>query len=82
MEETLLNSIARNVSKQCSFSDEQIKDLFYIFKQVSKIGIIDGDNKNLTINKEQFINLNQDLCDWTALCDKDIAGKIFDVIYI
>jgi hypothetical protein len=32
MEETLLNSIARNVSKQCLFTNEQIKDLFYIFK--------------------------------------------------
>ncbi|RNA31980.1 TBC1 domain family member 9 isoform X2, partial [Brachionus plicatilis] len=32
MEENLLNSIARNVSKQCSFSDDQIKDLFYIYK--------------------------------------------------
>jgi hypothetical protein len=32
MEESLLSSIARNVSKQCYFSDEEIKDLFYIFK--------------------------------------------------
>ena len=32
MEETLLNTIARNVSKFCLFSDEVIKDLFYIFK--------------------------------------------------
>jgi hypothetical protein len=32
MEESLLSSIARNVSKQCYFSDDEIKDLFYIFK--------------------------------------------------
>ena len=32
MEEALLTSIARSVSKQCLFSNEQIKDLFYIFK--------------------------------------------------
>jgi TBC1 domain family member 8/9 len=35
MEESLLNSIARNVSKQCSFNNSQIKDLFYIFKVFS-----------------------------------------------
>ncbi|CAF0720682.1 unnamed protein product, partial [Brachionus calyciflorus] len=80
MEETLLNSIAKNVSKQCSFSDDQIKDFFYIFKQVSKIGIIDGDNRNLTINKEQFLKLNKNLCDWEALCDDEIAGRIFDFL--
>jgi hypothetical protein len=79
MEESLLNSIARNVSKQCYFSDEEIKDLFYIFKQVSKIGIIDGDYNSLTINKQQFININKDLCEWEALCNEEIAGKIFDV---
>jgi hypothetical protein len=32
MEETLLTSIAKNVARHCSFSLEQIKDLFYIFK--------------------------------------------------
>jgi hypothetical protein len=80
MEESLLNSIARNVSKQCLFSDEQIKDLFYIFKQVSKAGIIDRPTENLSINREQFLNLNKDLCAWTALRDLEIAGKIFDFL--
>ncbi len=80
MEETLLSSIARNVSKQCLFSNDQIKDLFYIFKQVSKIGIIDGASDSLTINKEQFIKLNKALCDWSALCNDEIAGKVFDFL--
>ncbi|RNA28278.1 TBC1 domain family member 8, partial [Brachionus plicatilis] len=51
-----------------------------LFKQVSKIGIIDGDSRNLTINKEQFLKLNKNLCDWTALCDAEIAGRIFDFL--
>jgi hypothetical protein len=34
MEETLLTSIARNVARHCSFSLDQIKDLFYIFKVI------------------------------------------------
>ncbi len=79
MEESLLTSIARNVSKECLFSNEQIKDLFYIYKQVSKIGIIDGASDRLSINKEQFVKLNKELCQWTALCCEDTAGKIFDV---
>jgi hypothetical protein len=32
MEETLLISISRNVAKHCSFTIEQIKHIFYIFK--------------------------------------------------
>lgn len=32
MEETLLISIAKNVARHCSFTIEEIKDLFYIFK--------------------------------------------------
>lgn len=32
MEENLYTSIARNVSKQCLFTEDEIKDLFYIFK--------------------------------------------------
>jgi hypothetical protein len=32
MEESLSNSIAKSVFKQSLFSDEEIKDLFYIFK--------------------------------------------------
>ncbi len=32
MEEHLHNSIARSVSKQCNLTEDQIKDLFYIFK--------------------------------------------------
>lgn len=79
MEESLLTSIARSVSKQCLFSNEQIKDLFYIYKQVSKIGIIDGASDRLSINREQFIKLNKKLCQWTALCSEDMAEKIFDV---
>ena len=79
MEESLLNSIARSVSKQCLFSNEQIKDLFYIYKQISKIGIIDGASDNLSINKEQFLKLNKELCEWRALCEPDVAAKIFDV---
>jgi hypothetical protein len=79
MEESLLTSIARNVSKECLFSNEQIKDLFYIYKQVSKIGIIDGASDRLSISKEQFVKLNKELCQWTALCCEDTAGKIFDV---
>ena len=80
MEESLLNSIARNVSKQCLFSDEHIKDLFYIFKQISKTGIIDRPTENLSINREQFLCLNKELCEWIALRDEDIAGKIFDFL--
>jgi len=79
MEESLLTSIARNVSKECLFSNEQIKDLFYIYKQVSKIGIIDGASDRLSINKDQFIKLNKELCQWQALCADEIAEKIFDV---
>ena len=36
MEENLSTSIARNVCKQCSFSEDEIKDLFYIFKVKKK----------------------------------------------
>ena len=79
MEESLLTSIARNVSKECLFSNEQIKDLFYIYKQVSKIGIIDGASDRLSISREQFVRLNKELCQWEALCSDDIAEKIFDV---
>ena len=79
MEENLLTSIARSISKHCSFSNEQIKDLFYIYKQISKIGIIDGASESLSINKEQFIKLNKELCQWKALCNDEIAEKIFDV---
>ncbi len=53
-----------------------------ILKQVSKIGIIDGDYDNIIINKDQFIHLNKDLCDWDALCNEEIAGKIFDVNFL
>lgn len=79
MEESLLTSIARSVSRQCHFSNDQIKDLFYIYKQVSKIGIIDGASNNLSINKEQFIKLNEQLCQWKSLCAQPIAEKIFNV---
>lgn len=79
MEESLLTSIARSVSRQCHFSNDQIKDLFYIYKQVSKIGIIDGASNNLSINKDQFLKLNQQLCQWKALCSQPIAEKIFNV---
>jgi hypothetical protein len=82
MEESLLNSISRSVSKQCLFNNEQIKDLFYIYKQISKIGIIDGASSNLSINKEQFLKLNKELCAWTALCNEEIASKIFDVKFV
>lgn len=82
MEESLLTSIARSISQHCMFSNDQIKDLFYIYKQVSKIGIIDGASENLSINKEQFIKLNKELCQWKALCNDEIAEKSFDVTEI
>ena len=109
MEEHLHNSIARSVSKQCALSDDQIKDLFYIFKvkqfvsrvnssflfisygllrfysilfnlkQISRVGIIDGDNRNLTMTKVPFLKLNKDICEWKGLCNPEVADKIFNV---
>lgn len=47
---------------------------------MSKIGIIDGASDSLTINKEQFLKLNKSLCEWKALCNDEIAEKIFDFL--
>ncbi len=47
---------------------------------MSKIGIIDGASDSLTINKEQFLKMNKDLCEWSALCSEEIAGKIFNFL--
>lgn len=51
----------------------------YELQQVSKTGIIDGDNKCIEIDLDKFIDLNNNLCEWNALCEVSIAGKIFDV---
>jgi len=79
MEETLLTSIGRTVSRHCSLSQDQIKDLFYIFKQVTKIGIIDVTKGAMSLNVSQFIDLNKELCEWKGLCDKEVAKSIYQV---
>jgi hypothetical protein len=86
MGETLLQSAAKNTLKYTIFNEQQIKNLFYIFKDVSRISLTEANDprklayETYRINKNEYLILCKYLSPWFINEQpENLANKLFDV---
>ncbi|CAF3368130.1 unnamed protein product [Rotaria sp. Silwood1] len=86
MRESLLQSAAKNTAKYTKFNEQQIKNIFYIFKDVSRISLTEAnDPKKLAyetyrINRDEYLILCKYLSPWFIGDEpENLANKLFDL---
>ncbi|CAF2348021.1 unnamed protein product [Rotaria sp. Silwood2] len=86
MRESLLQSAAKNTAKYTKFNEQEIKNIFYIFKDVSRISLTEAnDPKKLAyetyrINRDEYLILCKYLSPWfIGEQPENLANKLFDL---
>ncbi|CAF2579131.1 unnamed protein product [Rotaria sp. Silwood2] len=86
MGESILQSAAKNTLKYTLFTEYEIKDLFYVFKDASRISLTEAiDPKKLAyeiyrIGRSEYLVLCKYLSPWfIGEHPEDLAKKLFDV---
>ncbi|CAF3958220.1 unnamed protein product, partial [Rotaria magnacalcarata] len=86
MGESLLQSAAKNTSRFTKFSEQEIKNIFYIFKDVSRISLTEvNDPRKLAyetyrINRDEYLILCKFLSPWfIGDQPENLANKLFDL---
>ncbi|CAF4833627.1 unnamed protein product [Rotaria socialis] len=89
MGESLLQSAAKNTSRFTKFSEEEIKNIFYIFKDVSRISLTEvNDPRKLAyetyrINRDEYLILCKFLSPWfIGDQPENLANKLFDLFNV
>ncbi|CAF1436530.1 unnamed protein product [Rotaria magnacalcarata] len=89
MGESLLQSAAKNTSRFTKFSEQEIKNIFYIFKDVSRISLTEvNDPRKLAyetyrINRDEYLILCKFLSPWfIGDQPENLANKLFDLFNV
>ncbi|CAF1266589.1 unnamed protein product [Rotaria sordida] len=89
MAESILQSAAKNTLKYTLFTEYEIKDLFYVFKDASRISLTEAtDPKKLAyetyrVGRDEYLVLCKYLSPWfIGEHPDDLAKRLFDVFSI
>ncbi|CAF5078189.1 unnamed protein product, partial [Rotaria magnacalcarata] len=89
MAESILQSAAKNTLKYTSFTEYEIKDLFYVFKDASRISLTEAiDPRKLAyetyrVGRSEYLVLCKYLSPWfIGEHPEDLAKRLFDVYSI
>ncbi|CAF1369075.1 unnamed protein product [Adineta steineri] len=86
MGESLLQSAAKNTLRYTKFDEQQIKNIFYVFKDVSRISLTEANDprklayETYKINRNEYLILCKYLSPWfIGKQPEDLANKLFDL---
>ncbi|UJR27471.1 hypothetical protein I4U23_008757 [Adineta vaga] len=89
MGESLLQSAAKNTVKYTKFTEQQIKNIFYVFKDVSRISLTEANDprklayETYRINRNEYLILCKYLSPWfIGEYPENLANKLFDLFCV